>query len=417
MKTSSSSSSSSRLMSSSRSDSPFMYIFMSVTASNNYILYRIDALNSLHNKPSSSTNTRRPSYNNLRPLLVFPNPVLPEHCLCAKLGSYFYFICGQNWTPSFFGKDTFCKEFYRIRESDLTDIVPSQHNTNGGKYLRECTPMNGSKHNATVFVAKNKFYALACFRSDPQFEVFDPRPKTWKILPSQPDGHAGTVTTYVIVDRTVYFHIYQGDVLAFHLKHKKWQVLVTHQEAPRVPPFVFGFPLVATGDMAFGFGYDDFYAGYVGYVDDPQDMHYSLTISATPLPHKGSLGGKYFMLPSVHLDTKFLHDLNSSRCPNVALKVYRYFSDYMIALDGGKVFCVVSYGSGPVPKDDWRGVDPYTSYVTLSFFKVAPSRHTSCNVGKYVASGCIKPKLLHTAQFIIRTPDLRTCGRIKACFI
>ncbi|KAL8148898.1 hypothetical protein AgCh_006052 [Apium graveolens] len=118
------------------------------------------------------------------------------------------------------------------------------------------------------------------------------------------------------------------------------------------------------GDMAFGFAYNDFYAGSVA---DPQDRDYSLTISATPLPHKGSLRGKHFMLPSVHLDTKFLHDLNSSRCPNVAVKVYVYFSDYMVALDGGKVFCVVSYGSGSVPKDDWRGVDPYTSYVTLLF--------------------------------------------------
>lgn len=384
-----------------------MYIFMSVTASTNYILYRIDALKYLHNKPSS-TNTRRPY--NLRPLLVFPNPVLPDHCMCAKLGSYFYFICGQNWTPSFFGKDSWCKEVYRIRESDLTDIVPSQHNTNGGKYLRECTSMHGSKHNATVFVARNKLYALGSLCSDTQFEVFDPRLNTWKVLPSQPDGYVGRVTSYVTVDRTVYFNIYGGDVLAFHLKHEKWQVLVIH-EGPRVSPFVSDLPLVATGGMAFGFVYND----YNGTTAEYFDRDYSLTIRATPLPDKGDFRRNDFMRPSVQLDNEFLLALNSSRCPYVALQIFEYFSDYMVALDGGKVLCVVSYGSGPVPKDDWRTVDPYTSYVTLSFFEVTPSRQPSYNVGKYLAPRCIKPRLLHTAQFIIRTRDLRTCGRIDAC--
>lgn len=139
--------------------------------------------------------------------------------------------------------------------------------------------------------------------------------------------------------------------------------------------------------MAFGFVYND----NIGFVPNDangfapeydEDWDDSLTICATPLPYKGNSSRHEFMRPSIHLDNKFLHALNSSRCPCVTSKFYQDLSDYMVVLDGGKVLCVVSYGSGPVPKDDWKPVDPYKSYVTLSFFDITPSRHPLCKCWK-----------------------------------
>lgn len=45
-------------------------------------------------------------------------------------------------------------------------------------------------HNATVFVGKNKVYALASLSSNTEFEVNDP------ILSSEADGYVGRVTYY-----------------------------------------------------------------------------------------------------------------------------------------------------------------------------------------------------------------------------
>lgn len=406
-------SSSSQLLSSSRSEGPFLYLFNHVMGSNDYILYRIDALEHLDNKPSS-TNTQRPY--NLRPLLVFPEPVLPEQCVFAKLGSNFYLFGGQ---PSFGGKRTQGKDVYMMRESDLMDIVPSQRNTHGKRYLITSADMHGSKTFATVFVAENKLYVLSCLPSDTQFEVFDPLVGAWSVLPPQPDGYEGRVICYVLVDKIVYFGMCRGAVLSFHLEKLKWSVVTTHEHSPPVFPtysFASRRPLVVIGGMAFGCVYDD------GDGID-KDWDDSLNICATTLPCNGNFLTHEFMQPCIPVNGKLMDALNNKRCPHVTNKYYEFFSDYMVALDGGQVLCVISYGSGP--DDDWP-VDPYTSYVALTFFEITPSRgrgsasnnngYANDKVdGKYVDNRCFKTKLLHTAQFTIKTTNLRTCGRIEAC--
>lgn len=215
--------------------------------------------------------------------------------------------------------------------------------------------------------------------------------------------------------------------------------------------------------MGFGFFYDD-----ENVYDNCRERYDNglrrLIICATPLPHDRDTISHEFRLPSVYPDDdEFSHALNSSRCPHVTAKSLENFSDHIVALDDGKVLCLVSWGN----KNVGRSFDYYTTYATLTFFKVTPpegfshiadwkcvprrcfktkhhadvkadgkyrfrrsfqaklvqSRGRARTVDhakadrKYISRRCFKAEVLHSVQFIIKTTGLATSGRIGACLL
>lgn len=53
------------------------------------------------------------------------------------------------------------RDVYMIRESDLMDLKPCEHNTDAENYLNRIANMNDAKQNPLVFVRKTNFmYSL-----------------------------------------------------------------------------------------------------------------------------------------------------------------------------------------------------------------------------------------------------------------
>lgn len=101
-------------------------------------------------------------------------------------------------------------------------------------------------------------------------------------------------------------------------------------------------------------------------------------------------------MPAIYPDDEFLNVINSSRYPYMPDKSLENFSHHITALDGGKV-CLVSWDNKIVR----RSFECYTSYATLTFFKVTSHEGRSHNIdyanekvdGMYLVRRCFKAKL------------------------